>query len=200
MGALFLAPLYLQEGRGYSALQSGLTTFPEAVGVILFSQIAARLYPIVGPRRLMVAGLALVTAVLIAFSFAGGHTNLWLIRLTMFGIGVGMSNQILSLQACAYATITSPQTGHASAIFNTQRQVATACAVALLGTVLAVVGGHGVIVKLSAFHVVFLVDAALAACGSLVALRIHDEDALNTMNRKRKDEDVSLETEAMASA
>ena len=92
------------------------------------------------------------------------------------------------------------QTGHASVIFNTQRQVATACAVALLSTLLASIGGHGVIVKVGAFRVVFLVDAALGLCGALVALRIRDEDAVRTMQRNNKTEAVSLESSAMASA
>src|SRR6266566_7298733 len=57
LGVLFVGPLFLQEGRGASALTSGLTTFPEAIGVVLSTQIVALLYPRVGPRRLMAAGL-----------------------------------------------------------------------------------------------------------------------------------------------
>ena len=34
-GILFLVPLFLQEARGASALSSGLTTFPEALGVLV---------------------------------------------------------------------------------------------------------------------------------------------------------------------
>src|SRR5215469_10329155 len=57
LGTLFVAPLYLQEARGVSALVSGLTTFPEAIGVVLSTQMVARLYPRIGPRRLMAGGL-----------------------------------------------------------------------------------------------------------------------------------------------
>lgn len=49
-GSLVFTALYLQEGRGASALESGLTTFPEAVAIGLSSQVVARLYPRVGPR------------------------------------------------------------------------------------------------------------------------------------------------------
>ncbi|HZP30321.1 MAG TPA: DHA2 family efflux MFS transporter permease subunit, partial [Acidimicrobiia bacterium] len=38
-GVLFLLPLFLQELRGLSALESGLTTFPQAVGVMVSSQL-----------------------------------------------------------------------------------------------------------------------------------------------------------------
>ena len=53
---LFLMPEFLQLARGASALSSGLTTFPGAIGVWTSSQIAARIYPRVGPRRMAVGG------------------------------------------------------------------------------------------------------------------------------------------------
>ncbi|HEY4388775.1 MAG TPA: DHA2 family efflux MFS transporter permease subunit, partial [Ktedonobacteraceae bacterium] len=45
LGVLFVAPLYLQEGRGISAFVSGLTTFPESIGVVVSTQFVSRLYP-----------------------------------------------------------------------------------------------------------------------------------------------------------
>ncbi len=57
MGILFLVSLFLQNGLGFSALHSGLSTFPEALGGMAGIQIASRLYRRVGPRRLMVGGL-----------------------------------------------------------------------------------------------------------------------------------------------
>ena len=56
IGSLFLIPLFLQVVQGASPLESGLTTFPEAIGVVTSTQFVARLYPRVGPRRLMMAG------------------------------------------------------------------------------------------------------------------------------------------------
>ena len=44
IGVLFLMPLFLQEVQGASPLESGLTTFPEAIGVVTSTQIVARLY------------------------------------------------------------------------------------------------------------------------------------------------------------
>ena len=57
LGLLFVMPLYLQLLRGQDALHSGLTTFPQALGVLITSQFAGRLYARVGPRRLMTFGL-----------------------------------------------------------------------------------------------------------------------------------------------
>ena len=52
LGLLYLIPLYFQDARGLSALQSGLSTFPEAFGVMIGAQFASRfIYPRIGPRR-----------------------------------------------------------------------------------------------------------------------------------------------------
>ena len=58
LGVLFVAPLFFQIGLGLSALQSGLNTFPEAIGIMIGAQFASRLfYPRFGPRRLIAIGL-----------------------------------------------------------------------------------------------------------------------------------------------
>jgi len=41
LGSLYLMALFLQDGLGLSALNAGLSTFPEALGVMLGAQIAA---------------------------------------------------------------------------------------------------------------------------------------------------------------
>ena len=76
---LFLLPLFLQGPRHVSALTSGLTTFPEAVGILISSQIVGRLYPIVGPRRLMTGGLLWVAGCMAALTTVGLGTSLWVV-------------------------------------------------------------------------------------------------------------------------
>src|SRR6266566_2511499 len=80
LGLLFIAPLFLQEARGVSALTSGLTTFPEAIGVVLSTQLVARLYPRIGPRRLMAGGLTGVSVMMALLTLMGQDTNLWVMR------------------------------------------------------------------------------------------------------------------------
>jgi EmrB/QacA subfamily drug resistance transporter len=43
-GVLFLLPLLLQQLRGLSAFEAGLTTFPQAIGMILMVQVTSRLF------------------------------------------------------------------------------------------------------------------------------------------------------------
>ena len=45
LGGLFVYPLMLQTAFGYSPLTAGLLTFPEAIGIMVGTQVAARLLP-----------------------------------------------------------------------------------------------------------------------------------------------------------
>src|SRR5262249_56387614 len=58
LGTLYAISLYYHNGRGLSALGSGLSTFPDAFGVMAGAQRASRvLYPRLGPRRHITLGL-----------------------------------------------------------------------------------------------------------------------------------------------
>jgi EmrB/QacA subfamily drug resistance transporter len=180
-GVLYILPLFLQELRGLSALQSGLTTFPQAIGVIISSQLVGRLYHRVGPRRLIFWGMVGMSAVTMLLAFGGLHTDLWWIRLIMFGRGICMAFAFVPLQAATYANITPEDTGRASAIYSTQRQVAAALGVGTLLTVLlsgSKVGGNP---SLSAYRTTFFVGACLVVVGAVTSLLIRDEDAASTM-------------------
>ena len=78
-GTLFLVPLVLQNGLGFSALHSGLSTFTEALGGMVGIQVTTRLYKRAGPRRLMMAGMAGTVVAIGAMAFAGPSTADWLI-------------------------------------------------------------------------------------------------------------------------
>jgi len=202
VGVLFLLPLFLQELLGLSALQSGLTTFPQAIGVIISSQIVGRLYMRVGPRRLIFFGMLAMAVATSSFIFIGLDTSLWWVRGIMFCRGICMAFAFVPLQAATYANITSEDTGRASAIYSTQRQVGAAFGVAILATVLisrtnalnAGVTNPAALAQgsLRAFHTAFLAGAALVAIGALTGLLIRDKDAASTMRPVEKGEEPVL--------
>jgi EmrB/QacA subfamily drug resistance transporter len=197
LGVLYVGPLFLQEARGVSALTSGLTTFPEALGVVLSTQIVARLYPNVGPRRLMAGGLIGVTIVMSLLCLMELNTTLWLMRVLMFLTGAGMAFAFVPVQAASFAAISPAATGQASALFSAQRQLGSALGVAVLSSVLGIVGptylsATGTVVpNVTAYHTAFLAAAALALLAACIALTVHDRDAAATM--KRQDTHVEQE-------
>lgn len=192
LGVLFVGPLFLQEALGVTALTSGLTTFPEAIGVVLSTQVVARLYPRIGPRRLLAGGLTGVAIMMALLSLMGFETNLWVMRVLMFLIGAGMAYAFLPLRVATFATISPTSTGRASAFYSTQNQLGAALGVAVLGTVLSTLGATtlsatgAVQPNLAAYHAAFLAAAVLALIGACIALTISDRDAAVTMRRKAK--------------
>ena len=186
LGTLYAISLYYQDGRGLSALGSGLSTFPEAFGVMGGAQLASRwLYPRLGPRRAISIGL-IGTAVSIGLlALLGPQTSLWWARLLMLTLGLSMAQVFVPVQAAAFATITPAATGRASTMFNTTRQLGGAVGVALLTTVIVLVGpvhlvaGHAV-ANLAAYRVAFLAAAAVCLCALACSLSIRDADAAST--------------------
>ncbi|MEO8954290.1 MAG: DHA2 family efflux MFS transporter permease subunit [Ktedonobacteraceae bacterium] len=192
LGLLYAGPLFLQQARGVSALTSGLTTFPEAVGVLVATQIVTRLYPGVGPRRLVAGGLTGVAIVMALMSLIGQDTSLWLMRALMFLTGAGMAFSFTSVQAASYATISSAQTGQASALYNAQRQIGASLGVALISSVISAVGltqlsTTGIAVpNFTAYHAAFIASAVLALIAAAIGLTMHDSDAAATMQPKTR--------------
>jgi EmrB/QacA subfamily drug resistance transporter len=197
IGVIFLLPLFLQQLMGLSATQSGLTTFPQALGMIVMARATSRIYPKVGPRRMVMLGMA-VTAVLTAcFYWVGLDTSQWWIRAIMFGRGLAMGVAMIPLQTAMFSQIERRDSGQASAISQTNRQVSGSVGVAVLATILAErVAFHmpsGVPTsdevlnaRVAGFHDAYLVGAAIAALGLIAAYFIHDEDAAASMSADAK--------------
>jgi EmrB/QacA subfamily drug resistance transporter len=203
LGSLYVISLYYQDGRGLSPLASGLSTFPEAIGVMIGAQLASRvLYPLLGPRRHITLGLLGTTASIGLLSLLGAGSSLWWARLLMFTLGLAMGQVFVPTQAAAFATISPAATGRASTLFNAVRQLGGAIGVALLTTVIVGVGathrvgGHEV-ANLAAYRITFLVAAAVCLFGVASALSIHDADAAATIPPRRLRRRVEPDTAAL---
>jgi EmrB/QacA subfamily drug resistance transporter len=201
LGTLYAISLYYQDGRGLSALASGLSTAPEALGVMGGAQLASRvLYPRLGPRRHITIGL-IGTAVSIGLlALLGPGTSLWWARLLMLTLGLAMAQVFVPVQAASFATITPAATGRAATMFNAVRQLGGAVGVAVLTSVIVLVGplhliaGHPV-ASLTAYRVAFLVAAAIALGGVPSSLSIRDADAAGTIPARRGRRDLEAAAE-----
>lgn len=205
IGGLYLLALFLQDGLGMSAIQTGLATFPSALGVMAGGQIVTRLlYWRIGPRRIIAGGMVLVAAMLAAMTQVSTDTSVWTVRLVMLGLGIGISFAFISAQAASMATITKSQTGRASAIYNAGKQLGSAVGIALLGTVLAAAdpGSQSALssATLTGFHAGFLAAAITGAITAVVAFAIRDSDARTTMISPRARQDGAAKNSGPSSA
>ena len=193
-GLILLMPLMLQDVRGFSASQSGLTTFPQAIGVVAASQIVRKLYPRVGPRRLLFFGLAGASLVMITLQLSTVTTDLWWYRAMLFARGACMAFAFIPMQAAGMARISLADTGRASALGSTQRQISNSLGVGVVISILvaqyhkiSILPPTGIVAPAlrtayyNAFKVPFFWTAMLAAAGAMLSLFVHDEDASATM-------------------
>ena len=204
LGTLYAISLYYQDGRGLSALGSGLSTFPEAFGVMAGAQLASRvLYPRLGPRRHITLGLAGTAASIALLALLGPQTSLWWARLLMLTLGLFMAQVFVPVQAASFATISRAATGRASTMFNAVRQLGGAVGVAVLTTVIVLIGpvhlvaGHEV-ANLTAYRIAFLIAAAICLCGVPWSLSIRDADAASTIPRRGRERDEPSPASASA--
>jgi len=180
LGSLYLTPIFLQQVMHQSPIESGTTTFLEAIGVGIGAQTLGRLYPRFGPRIMCVIGGTLLTVYLALFLLVDASTDIWLVRGLMFFGGFGNCGIFLAIQTSMFTHISSADTGHAAAIYNTQRQSSIAINIALLTTIVA--GSTGT--ALAAFHEAYLAAAILAAFGTFLAWLLIDTNlARPTMAR-----------------
>jgi EmrB/QacA subfamily drug resistance transporter len=162
-GFLFLNTLYLQEGRGYSAMHAGLLTLPMAAMIFIFAPISGRLVGSRGPRLpLVVAGLAMAAA-LIALTRLNDATSLpfLLSAYVLLGIGCGLVNAPIS--NTAVSGMPNSQAGVAASVASASRQLGSALGVAITGSIVAGVPAVGLG---AASHGAWVL---LAACGLAIA-------------------------------
>jgi EmrB/QacA subfamily drug resistance transporter len=138
-GFLFLNTLYLQEVRGLSPIQAGITIVPLALMTMLFSPVSGRLVGRDGPRAsLLVAGAALALAPLMLVGVGVGSATVlpWLLAAyVVFGIGFGFVNAPITNAAVSGLPVA--QAGVAAAIATTSRQFGQAIGVAVAGAIVA---------------------------------------------------------------
>jgi MFS family permease len=148
------------------------------------------LYPRIGPRRLIAAGLVGIAVGTGLMALVGSNTSLWWMRVLMFGLGYSIAHVMISMQAAAFATISPTSTGRASTLFNANRQLGGAIGVALLSTVISAVGpvrqvAGATVANLTAYHAAFLTAAVIALVGAGMALLVvKDADAAATRIRR----------------
>lgn len=137
-GLVFVLPLFLQSVLGYTALRTGVVLSALAVGAFFGGPAAAWLAHRFGPRRVVSAGMAIeAVAILWATSTLDPHmsTTVLVAPLFVYGIGVGLATA--QLTNVILAEIPPRQSGQASGMRTTFRQVGSALGIAVLGTVLA---------------------------------------------------------------
>jgi EmrB/QacA subfamily drug resistance transporter len=173
VGLFFFLPLYQQQVLGAGPLEAGLSQLPLAAANMLGSSLAPRLSRRLGPHVTLAAGLLTQAAGL-----------MWLSRITADGtfltdvlgpilvIGLGLGTAFVQLTGAAVTGVRPADTGLASGLVNTTRQIGGAVGLAVLGTLAAsrtaaAAHHHSPAEALTeGYRLAFLVSAAVLAAGA----------------------------------
>ena len=138
LGMIFVLPLFLTAVLGYTAFQTGLLLLALAGGAFLGGPAAAALAQRYGPRRVVTTGMLIeaIAIASIAFLINPEMTGGRLIpSLFIYGVGVGLATA--QLTSVILVEVPPRDSGQASGMQSTFRQIGSAFGIALVGTVLA---------------------------------------------------------------
>jgi EmrB/QacA subfamily drug resistance transporter len=145
-GIWLVLALYLQDGLGFTPLQSGLTVTPFAIGSALASVLAGRVIARLG-RRVTVFGLSLVvlgfaaTAVAVPLT-SPSHPALWLV-LPLLVAGVGSGSTISPNITMTLASVPPRMGGAAGGALQTGQRIGSAVGAAVLAAAFRLTLAHG---------------------------------------------------------
>ncbi|UQN09653.1 MDR family MFS transporter [Deinococcus sp. QL22] len=135
-GGAILLPLYLQDVRGLSTLQTGLLVLPGGVLMGVLAPAIGRLYDRHGPALLATPGAVLLTLSLWSFSRITAETGVTALLALHLVMSAGLALTFTPLFTAATTPLPARLYSHGSAIMNTLQQVAGAAGTALLITVM----------------------------------------------------------------
>ncbi|HVU78279.1 MAG TPA: MFS transporter [Gaiellaceae bacterium] len=168
VGFQFIATLYMQQLRGWSALQTGLAIFPAGALVASLSPRVAQLIGRVGTTRLIVAGLlsaAAAFALFIPIGLSSGYAPSVLPTMLLAGLGFALA--FAPLNIAGTSGVAPSEQGLAGGLLNTSFQLGGAIVLAIVTAVIdANTTGTTPQDTLNAFHPALVVSVLAALAGA----------------------------------
>src|SRR5699024_5632665 len=123
IGSETLIPLYMQNMRDFTALESGLVLLPGALISGLMSPITGRIFDRIGARTLAITGLIIMTAATVLFGFLGTATTMTFMMVLYMVRMFGFSMVMMPVTTAGLNQLPRKLIPHGTAMNNTMRQV-----------------------------------------------------------------------------
>jgi EmrB/QacA subfamily drug resistance transporter len=164
-GGMILLPLYWQDIRHESVVQTGLLTGPLGLGMAFVMPLAGKLSDRHGGGPWALFGVILTTVMTIPFGFVGAHTSIIWLSVVMFLRGAGIGFAFMPAMAAAFAALDRSELADATPQLNVLQRVGGSIGTAVLAVVLqrALVGEHTLAGQASAYGTAFWFSAGITA-------------------------------------
>jgi EmrB/QacA subfamily drug resistance transporter len=135
-GASLLFPLYFIQVRGEGTLFTGWLLAPQGVGAMLTMPVAGVLADKIGPGKIVLVGISVITVGMAMFTQIGADTSYTYILGALFIMGLGMGGTMMPIMTAALATLTAHNVARGSTLLNITQQVAASIGTALFSVIL----------------------------------------------------------------
>ncbi len=135
--AMILLPVYLQNIRGFTPLDSGLLMLPGALVMMFMMPVAGFIYDKIGAKLLVIVGLSILIITTWEFSQLTSDTSYGHLMLLYVERMFGMSLIMMTLTTEGISELPRHLYSHGTAANNTARQVAASLGTAFLVTVMS---------------------------------------------------------------
>ncbi|MBV1855627.1 DHA2 family efflux MFS transporter permease subunit [Catellatospora tritici] len=136
MGSMLLLPSYFIQVRGEGTLDAGLLLAPNGLGAMLTMPIGGKLTDKMGPGKLVLTGIALITAALAVYTQVGADTSYLMLLGALFVLGMGMGLTMMPIMSAAMSSLTDGQIARGSTMMNIVQQTAGSIGTAVMAVVL----------------------------------------------------------------
>jgi EmrB/QacA subfamily drug resistance transporter len=209
MFAMFLfLTFYFQVVLGYTPLRAGFAFLPFSGGIILTAGVVSQLLPRIGPKPLMVGGLAMATlAMLYLLQITPTSSYVTHVLPAEIVMSVGLAAVFIPASNLALVGVGAHDAGVASALLNTTQQVGGSLGTALLNTLYtSAVAGYLIErvrtpddlprvqpdALVHGYHVAFFWGAVLMAAALLVIVLFIDAKKDDIPSRDAAEEEPAL--------
>jgi EmrB/QacA subfamily drug resistance transporter len=132
---MFLLPIYLQNLRGFTPLESGLLMLPGAIIMGVMSPISGSMFDKIGPRPLAVVGLLITTVTTYEFTHLTLQTSYTFILILNMVRSFGMSLLMMTIMTAGLNQLPQQLNSHGTAMSNTFRQIAGSMGISVMTTI-----------------------------------------------------------------
>ena len=135
-GTFFLVPLFLQQVRGYGALEAGIYTLPVAIASAICMQIGGRVFDRVGVRPPVLVGMTLIGVAMWLMSGLRGETTGSELVVPLGLLGAGMGMMMMALNTHLLNSAPRDLVGRVTSLTNALQNVVASLAIATYATIL----------------------------------------------------------------
>lgn len=136
MGGMYVMPLFLQNIRGYTAMETGMILLPSAIVSALIMPISGKIFDKIGAKVPVTIGTFILIISSYELAFININTSKLYIEVIMSIRSIGLGLSIMPITTAGMNAISPNLAGKASALNNTIKQIACSLGVTIMTTMI----------------------------------------------------------------